>query len=104
MDVFLVITASVYFVIALFITILTYVFKKIRNTFRYGILVGAVAGMFIYAVAFVLGIGFNPVLDAKMIAFDLGWQTFEQAFGGLICGYTYRVMYNAERRAKKAQS
>ncbi|MEX2597935.1 MAG: hypothetical protein WEC59_13500 [Salibacteraceae bacterium] len=97
-DVFLVISAIVYFVIAFAITLLTYVLKKIKDSFKYGIAIGAAAGVFIYAIAFLLGVSFNATIDLKMIAFDLGWQTFEQGFGGLICGWTYRVMYLREKR------
>ena len=97
-DVFLIIAAGVYFGIALMITILTYALKKIKDSFRYGIAVGAGLGIFIYAIAFLLGISFNAVVDPKMIAFDLAWQTFEQGFGGLLCGYTYRTLYLREKR------
>jgi hypothetical protein len=97
-DVFMIVAGVVYFIIALVITILTYALKKIKDSFKYGIAVGAASGIFIYAVAFLLGISFNAVIDVKMIAFDLGWQTFEQGFGGLICGWTYRIMYAREKR------
>lgn len=97
-DVFLIIAGIVYFIIALVITILTYALKKIKDSFRYGIAVGAASGIFIYAVAFLLGISFNAVIDVKIIAFDLAWQTFEQGFGGLVCGWTYRMMFMREKR------
>ena len=97
-DIFMIVAGVVYFGIALGITILTYMLKKIKDSFKYGMVVGAVVGIFIYAIAFLLGISFNAVVDPKLILFDLGWQTFEQGFGGLICGWVYRMRYVREKR------
>src|SRR5262245_40586197 len=66
-DIFLTVAAVVYLGIGLFITVLTYALKKIKDSFKYGIAVGAAAGMFIYAIAFILGISFYTVVDFKMI-------------------------------------
>lgn len=97
-DIFLAITALVYLGIGLAITVLTYVLKRIKDSFKYGIAIGAIAGVFIYAIAFVLGISFYPIMSFKAIIFDLSWQTFEQAFGGLVCGWFYRFLYRYEKR------
>jgi hypothetical protein len=96
-DAFLILAGAVYFIIALVITVLTFALKKIKDSFRYGIAVGAAVGIFIYAVAFLLGVSFNAIIDWKMITFDLAWQITEQAFGGLICGWVYRIMYIQEK-------
>jgi hypothetical protein len=97
-DVFLLIAGLVYFVIALLITVLTYMFKRIKDSFKYGAFIGAGAGILIYSIAFLFGISFNAVIDPKLIAFDLAWQTFEQGFGGLVCAWVYRSMYQGEKR------
>jgi uncharacterized membrane protein len=97
-DVFLTIAALVYLGIGLCITILTYVGKKVKDSFKYGMLVGAIAGVFIYAIAFLLGISFYTQVDMKIIVFDLSWQVFEQAFGGLVCGWFYRFLYVREKQ------
>jgi len=96
-DVFLLISGLIYFVIALLITVLTYMFKKIKDSFKYGAFIGAGAGILIYGIAFLFGISFNAVIDPKLIAFDLARQTFEQGFGGLICGWVYRSLYAREK-------
>lgn len=98
-DIFLSIAALVYLGIGLFITVLTYALKRIKDSFKYGIAVGAAAGIFIYALTFTLGLSFYTVVDFKMIAFDLGWQCLEQSFGGLVCGWVYRFMYIQEKRS-----
>jgi hypothetical protein len=97
-DLFLIIAGLVYFGIALGMTILTYMLKKIKDSFKYGIAIGGIVGIFIYAIAFLLGISFNAEVDLQHILFDLGWQTFEQGFGGLMCGWIYRSLYIREKR------
>ncbi|MDP4687034.1 MAG: hypothetical protein NWS53_09035 [Salibacteraceae bacterium] len=97
-DVFLIVAAFVYLGIGLLITIAAYLLKKHFDSYKYGILGGAAIGVFIYAIAFLFGVSFNSIIDFKMIAFDLTWQTFEQAFGGLICAWTFRLMTLRERR------
>lgn len=97
-DIFLIVAAIVYLGIGLLITIITYLLKKRFDSHKYGIIGGAVIGAFIYAVAFLFGVSFNSIVDLKMIAFDLSWQSFEQAFGGLICAWTFRMMTIRERR------
>ena len=82
-DVFLFISTIVYLGIGLLITALTYMGKKIKNSFKYGILVGGIMGISIYAITFVFGISFSAVIDLKYIAVDAGYQ----AVGGLICGW-----------------
>ncbi|GAB5538555.1 MAG: hypothetical protein Salg2KO_06580 [Salibacteraceae bacterium] len=98
LDLFLVIAAFVYLAIGLGITTLTYIGKRIKNSFRYGILVGGIAGALIYAVAFLLGLSFYTVIDFKIIAFDFGWQCLEQGVGGLVCGWVYRFLYQRSKR------
>lgn len=96
-DLFLLVSALVYLGVGLAITILTYALKKIKSSFKYGILVGALMGLFIYAIAFILGVSFYSVVDLKMIAFDAGWQIIEQGAGGLICALVYRMMSRREK-------
>lgn len=98
-DVFLSVAALVYLAVALCITVLTYALKRIKDSFRYGIAVGAVFGVFIYAIAFLFGISFYSTVNPKMVLFDLSWQVFEQSFGGLVCGWVYRFLYVLQRQA-----
>lgn len=100
-DVFLVISSLVYLGIGFVITVLTYILKHLKDSFKYGIAVGAAVGISLYAVAFVMGLSFNAAVDMKMIAFDLSWQVFEQGVGGVMCGWVYRMMYVREKRLKR---
>lgn len=97
-DIFLTLAAAVYFSIAFGITVLTYALKRIKDSFKYGIAIGVAVGIFIYSVAFLFGLSFNAVVDPKLIVVDLGWQAFEQGFGGLICGWVFRLLYMREKR------
>jgi len=96
-DIFLILAGFIYFGIAFGITFLTYILKKIKDSFKYGIGISVAVGIFIYGIAFLFGLSFNAVVDPKLIVFDLGWQAFEQGFGGLICGWVYRMMFMRER-------
>ena len=57
-DVFLTIAALVYLGIGLCITILTYVGKKVKDSFKYGMLVGAIAGVLSTPSLFCLELAF----------------------------------------------
>ena len=100
LDVFLIISTVVYLGIGLVITALTYLGKKFKDSFKYGIIIGGILGVSIYAITFTFGISFSAIIDIKYIVVDITWQTFEQAFGGLICGWVYRSLYMREKRAK----
>lgn len=95
---YLMISAVVYVGIGLIITSLTYLGKRIKDSFRYGVVAGAAVGLFIYAIAFVFGISFYAGFDLKVVLFDATWQAVEQGLGGLICGWIYRTMYVREKR------
>jgi hypothetical protein len=97
-DLFLSLAAVVYFGVALFITVLTYMLKRIKDSFKWGIAIGASVGIFMYAIALLLGLSFNTQIDLTHLAVDVAWQTFEQGMGGLMCGWIYRTLYLKEKR------
>ncbi len=95
---FLVTSVAIYLVIGMLITFLTYALKKIKNSFKYGLTVGAAVGVLVYMViVLLLGLSFYPQVEFKIVAFDLGWQVVEQSAGGLLCGWIYRLMYIREK-------
>lgn len=99
---FLSIASVVYLFVGLVVTVLTYVLKRIKDSFKYGIAVGAAIGVLLYAAAFVVGIGFTQQPKLHIVLFDLGWQVAEQSLGGLVCGWVYRIMWMAERSERVA--
>lgn len=101
-NLYLTVSAVVYLGISLIITVLTYAAKKMKDSFKYGIVIGAIIGVFIYAIAFVFGVSFSTTFDIKYIVVDAVWQAFEQSFGGLICGWVYRTLYMRDKRASIA--
>lgn len=62
-----------------------------------GLYTGALCGLFIYLIAFVLGISFNSSPKPEYILFDLSWQIVEQAAGGVICGWIFNIFFIRNR-------
>lgn len=58
-----------------------------------GLSSGALAGAFIYLIAFVVGISFGG-RKLEYIIMDLAWQIVEQAIGGLTVGFAHVYMHN----------
>lgn len=85
-NVFLLMVGAVYFCISFVITFLAQVLPFEKKMHIKGLMVGAPLGLFIYLIAFVFGISFysNPTL--VHVLFDLAWQTFEGAIGGIVSG------------------
>lgn len=90
-------TTIVYLSLGYIITTLTYALKKIKHSFKYGLIIGASMGLAIYVLIWAIGFSFYPNTNLTMAALDFGWQIAEQAAGGLICGWVYRFMYTLDR-------
>lgn len=103
---FLILVAAVYFCISFALTFLAQVLPFDQKLHIKGLIVGAPVGLFIYLIAFVFGISFysNPTL--AHILFDLGWQVFEGAIGGIIAGglLSFFGFIASERKKSKASN
>ncbi len=97
LDVFLLVSGLVYLGIGLIITLVTFFAPRIKDSFKYGIAAGGAIGIFVYAIAFVVGISFYPKLSLTMVAIDVSWQCLEQGIGGLTSGLIYRISYRKSR-------
>ncbi len=97
LDVFPLISGLVYPGIGFIITLVTFFAPRIKDSFKYGIAAGGAIGIFVYVIAFVVGISFYPKLSLTMVAVDVSWQCFEQGIGGLISGLIYRISYRKSR-------
>ena len=59
-----------------------------------GLISGAGLGICTYIVSLVIGVSFNSHLTPGYILFDLGWQTAEQTFGGIVVAFVYISIYD----------
>ncbi len=55
--------------------------KNIKAPFKRSLLIGVLSALFLYAVAFVVGISFSYQITLVNAAFDIGWQLIEQVLG-----------------------
>lgn len=95
--IFLAASSFVYLGIGLIISVVNIFIPRVKSQYKYGLLAGAITGAFVYAVAFLFGIGFYTAIDLRVVAFDLSWQVIEQAVGGVICGWVYRLIYTESK-------
>lgn len=94
---FLTLSILVYLGISLSLTaLLSFIQVNVRPLFK-GIFLGMALGVFIFLIAFVLGISFNSTPKLAYIALDIAWQVFEQGLGGLACGLVFDYYYMREK-------
>jgi hypothetical protein len=91
LHIFLLLVALVYFGISLAIVALTRLLPHISNITLRGWLIGLSVGVFIYLIAFALGISFYANPTFKHILFDLVWQMVEGSMGGLVAGWALQL-------------
>ncbi len=101
-DTFLLLVALVYFCISFGLTFLVQVLPFGEKLSVKGLAVGAPMGTFIYLVAFVFGISFYSNPTMAHVAFDLGWQIFEEAIGGFVAGGLVSLFTFIAKERKKA--
>lgn len=90
--------AVVYLVIGFVLTYLYHYTYTHRIKYK-GMLLGACLGFFIYLMAFVLGVSFNPnSLEHTVV--DFLWQMFEQGVGGAAIGAVMRFLVDMDRFEK----
>lgn len=95
MHIFLMLVALVYFGISLSIVALTRLLPHISNLVVRGWLIGLGVGVFIYLIAFALGISFYANPSFKHIMFDLSWQMIEGSIGGILAAWSLRFFIGA---------
>ena len=69
-------------------------FDKIsRHPILRGFVVGFTCGILVYILATVVHVTFNKDMDLKYLVLDITWQGIEQAFGGVVVGLVYMLVY-----------
>lgn len=100
-NMFLLLAAMVYLGLGLALTLaIHYIHINKPKVFR-GLFFGVAIGGFVYLIAFVFGISFHTQPKILHVAMDLTWQIIEQATGGLISAWVFRLVQIQERIAKQ---
>jgi len=69
-------------------------FDKIsRHPLLRGPAIGFACGVLVYIIATAVHVTFNKDMDMKYLVLDITWQGIEQAFGGLVIGIVYMVVF-----------
>ncbi|MHB8259196.1 MAG: hypothetical protein ACYDCN_14425 [Bacteroidia bacterium] len=99
--VFLSVAAVVYLIIALGMSLLfksTTLKKNIKKPFKRSLLIGKLSALFLYAVAFVVGVSFSYKVTLLNAMVDIGWQLIEQNLGALIVALANTLFYREEEQ------
>ena len=97
--IFLSVAAFVYLMVAFGMSVAfksTTLKKNIKNPYQRGLLIGTLAALFLYAVAFVVGVSFSYKVTLVNALVDIIWQTFEQNTGAFIVALTNSLFYREE--------
>lgn len=94
----LMLAGVVYLVIAFVLTYL-HQYTTVRHHKFKGLLLGSILGFFIYLIAFVLGVSYNPHSIEHTVV-DFIWQMVEQGLGGMTIGFAFRVLEDNERLSR----
>jgi predicted neutral ceramidase superfamily lipid hydrolase len=96
---FLSVAAIVYLIVAFGMSLLfrsTSLKKNIRNPFRRSLLIGILTALFMYGVAFTVGISFSFKVTMFNLLIDVGWQLIEQSLGAFFVALANTLFYREE--------
>ncbi len=98
-SVFLSVAAFVYLMVAFGMSVAfksTTLKKNIRLPFKRALLIGILSALFLYAVAFVVGVSFSYQITPLNAMVDIGWQLIEQCLGAFVVSITNTLFYREE--------
>ena len=96
LGIYLVCAAVAYLLIGFLVSrafIIEYFDKVTRHPLGRGPFIGFICGVLVYIIATVVHVTFNKDMDLKYLFLDIFWQGVEQAFGGLMIGIVYMLVY-----------
>ncbi len=96
---FLSVAAVVYLVVAFGMSVVfksTSLKKNIRNPYRRGLLIGILTALFMYGVAFTVGISFSFKVTMFNLLVDVSWQLIEQSIGAFFIALANTLFYREE--------
>jgi hypothetical protein len=96
---FLSVAAVVYLIVAFGMSLLfrsTSLKKNIKNPYKRGLLIGILTALFMYGVAFTVGISFSFKVTMLNLMVDVGWQLIEQSLGAFFVAFANTLFYREE--------
>jgi hypothetical protein len=97
--VFLSVAAFVYLMVAFGMSVSfksTTLKKNIRLPFKRALLIGILSALFLYAVAFVVGVSFSYQITLLNAMVDISWQLIEQCLGAFVVSIANTLFYREE--------
>jgi len=95
------IMASIVYVVIGFILTYLHQYTSINKVKYKGLFIGALLGFFIYLIAFVLGVSYNPHSIEHTVV-DFLWQMAEQGIGGMTVAFARQFIMDADKLAKSS--
>ena len=70
--------------------------KSIKNPFKRSLLIGILTALFMYGVAFTVGISFSFKVTLLNLLVDVSWQLIEQSIGAFFIALANTLFYREE--------
>ena len=96
---FLSVAAVVYLIVAFGMSLLfksTSLKKNIKNPFKRSLLIGILTALFMYGVAFTVGISLSFKVTMLNLLVDVSWQLIEQSIGAFFIALANTLFYREE--------
>ncbi len=95
--VFLTVAGIVYLLLAFGMSVLidaSFFKKEIKNTYTRAFIAGPLTGIFLYAVALIVGVSFAAQFTMINMLVDVSWQIFEQTVGIAFIAFVKVITFN----------
>jgi len=96
-SVFLTVAALVYLVLGFSMSVLldaSFFKKEVKSTYTRAFIAGPIVGLFLYAVALIVGISFSAKFTMINMLVDIGWQVFEQTVGIVLIAFVKIITFD----------
>jgi hypothetical protein len=96
-SVFLTVAGVVYLLLALAMSLLleaSFFKKEVKNIYARAFIAGPLTGIFLYAVALIVGISFSAKFSLINMMVDIGWQVCEQTLGIAVIAFVKVISYD----------
>ena len=95
--VFLTVAGVVYLLLAFGMTVLldaTFFKKEVKSIYTRAFIAGPVTGIFLYAVALIIGVSFSAKFTMINMLVDVGWQIVEQTVGIVFIAFVKVITFD----------